>query len=1123
MKLATTVKNRTRQQGQTLVIALAVLGLLLILGIVFIGLLNRNIKEGSNFGRRSESTDLAEAGIRYAHGQLLRSEQGADWRGNPSAYAVAVPPTVPADGGVYAIDPDILYLRPAAVENGSGNPLPFRAGSPALDLGGPDGLGPYVRVPFGNGRALVRVRYAPSDANIFSSSPTGALRSPGAARNYLIIESIGRPGSVNPNDPTTLGGAPVKINNFLSQAEFQQNLGQLSTREGQNVASKKQVAFCPIGIIDRAWFITNKFRTTRAAEIGIPRELSSAFLGNDVATATYQQLGNPRATRFAGSPNPVPTGFGSLHSNADLLVNGRVFAALNQTLGDQITVAGSITAAQGARLIVAGYRYDPLSSNFLPLNPVPVVLGPGGDAPLDSRDSAYTTVQGLVRDGASQTDAVGFARGVSRLEPPSAQSVDPDTKRNRYVTMTRDSGMTGASGNAGAFGHGRGIYVDNTSDRQEPADEEGRVASDDEANIFNDWLNPNAEGGRWVGSYYVPRGAYVQLLADGWVIQRDPSGSPAERTWRNQDASDSGLSSIRFRLGWVQERDATGTPIQAGRLYVVNSLTPGVNINAAAGSVDFSLGQPFNGVLYFEGNVRVRGIIPTDVQLTLVSNGTVFIEGSILKGQLGNDVTSSYLQLDLARRGLAGRTGYGLSIDRPTRSSLMLMAKDHVAVNTTMFFGPSPTQRLQPKDDSTDATRLSGLLVSQESAGEGGDRLLLTSEFSLDGENQGGADPVNPLNPSTWIPLAVRYRQVENATNAATTLPLETRLLLAHATDPGVAPATFIGLNINPGLVDEPNAQDPAQVPSAYLFPGDERGAGIGLLTNTASGYLNQTNPAGYPLAAPIPIYGLGSDAWQRYNRYESRGFTIVDPANSNYANGLITSTTPGVRYRMFGYGSNDLLLRLSPLRVAGGTSNYVIARAAMAPHDIRIEASVFAEDGSFFVIPGTWFNPNPADTRADFVNGSGVYSGVPVANRAAVRLENFGTSPEIPFYGEPIDVKVTLVGSVSENMPPPSAVQSEWIRKWGWIPRAYAATGQNIPSLHAPADPDPGAGGAANSVLPNLVRQYDPVLATGRVAGFETLNDPRTSLRIDEYGRTLPPMPRLPVSPTLAFFGEMP
>ena len=207
--------------------------------------------------------------------------------------------------------------------------------------------------------------------------------------------------------------------------------------------------------------------------------------------------------------------------------------------------------------------------------------------------------------------------------------------------------------------------------------------------LFDDWLNPDggAPNTGWKGPFYVPRGASVQFLPDGFIVQRDGSGPAAERTWkRPSTGDDSGLSTIRYRLGLVNKQ-----------LYIVNTLTqvtpgsdtPTIDINS--NNIDFSKGLPFTGVMYFEGNVRVRGTIPTDVQLTLVSGATIYIDGPIVKGTTATAATA------VSRNGAA----VGTVIGGLSKSSLILMAKDNVAVNTTMFFGPKrwPDPRVGERHD----------------------------------------------------------------------------------------------------------------------------------------------------------------------------------------------------------------------------------------------------------------------------------------------------------------------------------------------------------------------------------------------------------------------------------------
>jgi hypothetical protein len=209
------------------------------------------------------------------------------------------------------------------------------------------------------------------------------------------------------------------------------------------------------------------------------------------------------------------------------------------------------------------------------------------------------------------------------------------------------------------------------------------------------------------------------------------------------------------------------------------------------------------------------------------------------------------------------------------------------------------------------------------------------------------------------------------------------------------------------------------------------------------------------------------------------------------------------------------------------------VARAAVAPHDVRVEAVIYAEQGSFFVIPGPPFNPNPNDRWEVFEQAVTAYGGFGSADAIQQaqreRLENFGTFPETPFYGEPLDVRITIVGSISENMPPPMSQQAAWLRRWGWIPSRIGALYDFsdptprpvlIPKAHVPEGYDINPGTPTPDLfVPNLILTYDPHLATGQTLGFDPNGLP---IREDEFGRVLPPLPRLPVSPDLAYFGEV-
>ena len=1108
--------SRRIQHGQTLVIALLVLFVLLILGAAFASILSRTIKGAATAKARGVNSDFAESGIRFAHAQLVNSTLGADWRGIPTTLP-DLGPGLPDT----TRDPDAFYLRPPALSGGTALLFP---GSTRVDEGGPDGLGPFFRVTYRGGRALVRVRYAPGDPSIFASTGVGYLKDPGLARNFLVIESVGRQGEVLPNDPTLSSArSTVQFRNYATQASFNAEHAKMKEFDAKEISSRKLIAMAQLGLIDYGRIEFNKYKSTRPIELGLSPDIvkyreAAGVEGVPVTVPT--QMGDLLATynftptgagALAGS---FPSG-GSFRANGDVRFYGSVTANLNQTFGDAILASGIFQQMPGSSLTITKSQWNRGANAWQASAPTNMVL--------DSLNPAFTTFEGVFRDGTAGTDGNNNVRSVSYIGAPSILSNSDSTDSanvNRYLTSTRDSGHLGAGGNTGLFGHGEGIYVDNTSDFQVPDDEQGRRNSGADTSLVQDWLSSFGDASAsnnfrtgWHGPFYIPVGAYLLLTKDGFVIQRNtnPGTLPTERTWKRADGVDSGLTTLRYRVG-------EGTD---GQIRIVNGLTPGLSasINNALTPADFMQGPVFNGVLYFEGNVRLRGVIPTDVQLTVVSNKTIYVEGSVLKGVEANDVTAAYSAGVVSNNRLT----------RPSKSSAMLMAKDYVTLNPTMFFGPSAERNAQVDQGG------------QGVAGYNPDTLKspdgsTTLNFDTFLSEKDPADLSNTLALCNRVPENLTYKEFDpvnpnnpNGTNVFVT----TGLLLTEAleySNPGPTNA-FYGIKVNRGLQILGGNED-------YQFQV------LGSPTNSA-----QIIWASINAPAPAPnfgsIYGLGTEAFQQAPKFETIFTPLITPgaAAPNIANNRYLNTFNTNNYEMLMQGPNSLELFLTQFSTQG-SGNYKLARAAAVPMDIKIEASIYAEEGSFFVIPGDWFNMNPQDRRdtyearvATLVTGGD--SLIQARNAAAQeRLENFGTTPNAPFYGEPIDVKINVVGSVAENMPPAISAQSEWMKKWGWIPIKEAgafnpANGMPsyIPVNHVTAWTK--ANPATRPFTSNLTISYDTSLATGRVGGafgFDAPADASSPSNANAMIRTtnlngvtyqLPPMPRLPVSPTLAFFGE--
>ncbi len=268
------------------------------------------------------------------------------------------------------------------------------------------------------------------------------------------------------------------------------------------------------------------------------------------------------------------------------------------------------------------------------------------------------------------------------------------------MNLTRLSGTwSSPTDNTGFYGWGTGAYIDNNSDLQ--------LESQNTAGGYSlraDWLNPQANFAQhyWSGPYYRPPGVLIELMGDHAHLTRTdgktfrkPDGTPITVGGGNVidiPFSNAARANYTFADGSVavlpalsNDGDTPANPLHAAGVFPGDKSSYGVNM-----------------VIMAEGNVRVKGVygaisnspgnvagqnpFNTDhlgrVHLTIVTGGTAYIDGNILKGD-----------------------GY-MNGNSPTiegASSCAILAKDYVTVNTTMFMaaenqGPSWTPVLTNTD-----------------------------------------------------------------------------------------------------------------------------------------------------------------------------------------------------------------------------------------------------------------------------------------------------------------------------------------------------------------------------------------------------------------------------------------
>jgi hypothetical protein len=1001
------------QRGQTLIVALAVLFLLLFIGGLFVTTVGRNLVTAGRSRDTSDAQALAQAGLDYCNTQLNTTPEGADWRPVP---------TTPLSNN----DPDYYYL-----ERG------------------------FTRVPLSGGRALVRVAYDPHPANPSSQA--------------LRIESVGLPGELpapgQPQDPTI----------FITVAS-QSHLPRLR---------RELVAYKQIGLLDYARYITNKYRSSGPNYIGTPS------IGNGVATV----LGNSMLgyNQYQSGVNNGASGVNEVLYGYPMRVNGDVIFGSDVYLYESMRGNTDPTLAP-EKVLVSGSVINQSQHSTRAYSSVNDLLYPAylnqeiDQAPnannviRGSADAAgFTTLGGIVRDGSSSPDTSGYPRSVPFLTPPNLDTVDGNGV-SRYRALTRDSGyyyqdpVTGQNTNTGQYGYGSGIYVNNTADVQA---ETQTSTINGSYSLRADWLNPNATfaQGFWNGPFYRPPGVLVELLGDTIRLTRSDNQS-----FVNPDGTPNAQGDSKTLIIPLTNTDR-GTIALPGNIGFLAPL-PHDGDTATDDPTTPNLNNPFgdkhsygvNVVLYAEGNIRVKGVYGavTDpqynfsqdgqtvndvtvhklgrVHITLVTAGTAYIEGNLVKGD--------------------GYISNGTAI-MERGSSCSILAENYVCVNSTMF--------MQPQSQTNVWSRLNPDLNAFNSE-------LGQSQQRFDASFSWGVNPTSYTTGGVASPVWLFLRHgVVGASNVAT-----------------------INMLVNPGASD-PNAtagQTGYYQNSLYYF--NEYGSSQG---NAPGNNVYFSEPELYLLGVKF-IQGSNvaiQDTHANSSSFEQKAFPLnemlhgrpIDANTSTNAAGTLPLTlTPGYAntFRFQIDQTAQALLGGSNDAVLGGASisDYLIGALMVAPLDIRIEATLYAQEKSFFVIPGYALNPDPSDTRQHYqvTNVRVSYSGL-YATGGVDTPEDQNLKAVFPFYNQPSDVRITLVGSIAENYAAAQSDQQAWMTRWGFIPAYYGAT-------------DPSLNGGANGVpVPDdhllVLDPYDSANQFANlVPGLDTSLNYRTP--IESLPTALPP-----------------
>ena len=948
------IKNRMRR-GQTLVLALAVMFLLILLGSLFVTLIARNVELSARGGRVTAAESLGLAGLDYVKNQLSTSVDAADWRPVPTGLWAS--PT--ANMALKQRDPDYFWL------SDDGN---FRR--------------PYVRVPARGGRFLVRLTYEPHFVRGRQASTAPDRFDVNSM--FIHVEVVGRPGEVDETDPTTL-----------------RDPNNPNFRPGQIVGEyRKYDAWVPIGLMDQLWWITNSEGQSSPARLGVPPYVD----------------GNNNLVQYTSDF------FGSIRANTSVEWVGRNNVHLYAPRGEMVAINGdSLLGRSGdvnASLTV--FLKNPGNSTGAPQDNQDDNPADDGVIATGLQGSSGTPAFSTWRDPDGPPHFVDNRRyndlgqdlaQVTRSAPgPLLRQKDPNTGVARYLGLTRDNGDWGTVTGAGEtrrvnlawYGYGRGLYFDNFQDVQYPED---RTA------VVDEWMrrgSTDVNNTSWTGNRYIPSVREAGTTHPILELVFTPTG---------------GIIATRF------DRDVRhmnfGTAVGQTRIfynYDNDPNSPTYRQMLPAGPT-WEFAYPENGIILCEGSVRVRGVIPAGRQLILLSRGSVYLEGNLLRGD--------------------------------ANSHLGIFAQDYVCLNPTNLF-----------------------------------RVTLGTDVTTTGEPLG---PEGQLGGQYWsIPqnsdLDMRWTLGQNLDPA-------THRFLLHVKHSAQAEDSTSVTDISLYLND---------YSQAYPFGRYDLRAGYpptaGMSNDTRYHFLFfPPNVPGAWNQSRFQSTPGGSPNWERKSFWIPSGFNTGRGQDNSFR----FHVEPQENGQPYWLGECGVSL--------------VRDNGAPEPMQVTIQAVLYAENHSWFVIPARWFNDDPNDSRIAYTSRNG---------ERAPGVDPPGNS-HYPFYREPLNLEITVEGSITENMPSEVVDRAQWTNTLWLAGDQYRANGVPV---------DPGFRPNLRFVYNHDYRRYvryqevpngpsgiayvgpvDNMGAPVVPANAPTLAAVRqAALSRDHYVVTMPLLPKLPVGPVI-------
>lgn len=706
----------TRRRGQALLLAVLILVFAALLGTTFIAVVAINIGQTSRSEERDKAKMAAQAGLDYANMQLTYGTQGDQWRPeqevkrydgiNLGAPAIDAIGTKDVDYDAYwtSFDQAQGWARGNAVASGTFVKYPDPR-SVNVNYNAPNYMVKVETVLSTDAdnasgdktgaKRITTIGFSTDDPNVFHKVVAykgGPQQSPG----FGVMRTVTNWDYANQTVPSALtngtGSSSASmslrsVSGTFPTGNFYVIVGDPTSNNvrGMAVSSYSGTIFTLTG--NQTW--ADGERVELAAGIGVP---ASMDFDNDSGTSAT-------AVDYKVSNTTTP---GSMRINGGLFLMGSVFSnnlrsprvATSATPAGNIRVTGLVARDVSTQNLTIGgtTTYKATSSNgTLAANQTLLLDSDTASFPGAWKDTANINLSAKEKDELF-SDGWNRIAGNSETERQEKPFTPPDIRAGgnglgRYRQLTRYSTSTDSANPQGAaYGYGEGIYINNPQDKERVGNGTGAFRDMTQAELRNLWYATST-----AQVYYrlgTPSASNIntksleEMHLRGWV-------GPDEFRGRGPLVEINSNDTITITLDARADNSTTDLTRASGPVAEKAWRTTAGDLmgNTTLGGVyQQTFSWPSNGVIFAEGNVRIRGTGTNPPRsLTVVSMNNIYIEGSLSTGNT---------------------------------TKILLLAKRNVVLNPTRIIGRPDAQTRLSAAAASGATSLSVYNASTFQAGD---------------------------------------------------------------------------------------------------------------------------------------------------------------------------------------------------------------------------------------------------------------------------------------------------------------------------------------------------------------------------------------------------------------------